>query len=147
MEPGAGATEFAAPLDLSTEEEQTLREAYEMIDGANSHGPTGRLDPDQWTFATWWRRYKAQIAEDGSGGFVEVTSAAEEKSTGEKNGSEYPVEISACGIRVKINGNADGPLIENIFMLSPFVKQFLYTFKVEPSVIKRVMQRLLPSQS
>jgi len=33
------------------------------------------------------------------------------------------------------------------FMLSPFVKQFYSTFKVEPSIIKKVMQQLLPSQS
>lgn len=67
------------------------------------------------TFSTWWRRYKAQVAEDESDGFVELTSSVEEKSSREKNESENSVEIIAAGIRVKINGNVDGTLIENIF--------------------------------
>jgi len=67
------------------------------------------------TFSTWWRRYKAQIEKNGSGGFVEVSSVAEVKSKREQNGGEYPVEISAGGFSVKINSNADSILIEKIF--------------------------------
>ena len=51
VKPGAGATAFATPLKLSTEEEQALREAYEMISSADTHGWSGRLNTDQWMWS------------------------------------------------------------------------------------------------
>jgi hypothetical protein len=67
------------------------------------------------TFSTWWRRYKEQRAEDESGGFVELRPVVEEKRREGRHGSEYPAEICAGGLCVKLNANADRPLIENIF--------------------------------
>ena len=65
------------------------------------------------TFATWYHRYKRQIEGEGKG-FVEITPSTQAESCSEST-SSYPVEISAAGIHIKINGSADGPLIENIF--------------------------------
>ena len=67
------------------------------------------------TFSTWWRRYKATEERriDGSG-FVEVNLAKGREKIDTPTHS-YPAEIHAVGFIVRINGDADRHLIENIF--------------------------------
>ena len=68
---------------------------------------------NQGTFSTWSHRYKTQF-EGERKGFVEITPKKSKESCS-KPSTNYPVEISAGGFSVKINGNADCHLIENIF--------------------------------
>ena len=65
------------------------------------------------TFYTWRKRYKKKI-EKPAGGFVEITPHRAEKRDSEEKG-DYPIEISAGAFTVRVRGDADSLLLENLF--------------------------------